>query len=212
MSTATDTHPSADRKLTLADISDLREYERERESFRAHIIELKKKRRVSVGPHVTLLFENRDTIRFQIQEMARVEKIFTDEGIEGELRVYNPLIPEPGMLSATLFVELTSDEDLREWLPRLVGVERSVVLRFGDHEVRCAPEAYHEAQLTRDEITASVHYVQFHVGAAALADLERVAAEGGSVSVVLDHPTYELEHAEELAASTVAELLDDLRE
>jgi hypothetical protein len=196
---------TADRKLTLADISDLRAYEREREEFRARIIELKKKRRVGLGPHVTLLFENRDTIRFQIQEMARVEKIFTDEGIEGELRVYNPLIPEPGSLSATLFVELTSDEDLREWLPRLVGIERAVVLRFGGHEVRCTPEAEHESQLTRDEITASVHYVQFHLTP------EQVAAFGdGPEELVLDHPAYELEHGEDLAPSTVAELRADL--
>jgi len=194
-----------DRRLTLADISDLRAYERERDEFRAHIIELKKKRRVGLGPHVTLLFENRDTVRFQIQEMARVEKIFTDEGIEGELRVYNPLIPEPGSLSATLFVELTSDEDLREWLPRLVGIERAVVLRFEDHEVRCTPEADHEAQLTRDEVTASVHYVQFHLTP------EQVAVFGdGPVELVLDHPTYLLEQAEELAPSTVAELRADL--
>ena len=192
---------TADRKLTLADISDLRAYEREREEFRARIIELKKKRRVGLGPHVTLLFENRDTI----QEMARVEKIFTDEGIEGELRVYNPLIPEPGSLSATLFVELTSDEDLREWLPRLVGIERAVVLRFGGHEVRCTPEAEHESQLTRDEITASVHYVQFHLTP------DQVAAFGdGPVELVLDHPAYELEHGEDLAPSTVAELHADL--
>ena len=82
-------------KLTLDDIADLRAYERERDRFRAHIIELKKRRRVPVGPFVTFLFENRETIRFQIQEMARVEKIITDEGIQHELDVYNPLIPTP---------------------------------------------------------------------------------------------------------------------
>ena len=96
------------RRLTLDDIADLRAYERERAEFSQHVIALKKRRRIHVGPHVTLLFENRDTIRFQIQEMARVEKILSDEGIEAELRAYNPLIPEPGTLSATLFVELTT--------------------------------------------------------------------------------------------------------
>ncbi len=119
------------RKLTLDDISDLRAYEREREAFRAHVIALKKRRRVSVGPFVTVVFENRDTIRFQIQEMARVEKLISDEAIEGELRAYNPLIPEPGELACTLFIELTSEVALREWLPRLVGIERSVELRIG---------------------------------------------------------------------------------
>src|SRR3954451_8240958 len=103
-------------KLTIEDIADLRAYERERADFRRSVIELKKRRRVHVGPVVTLLFENADTIRFQIQEMARAEKILTDEGIQTELDIYNPLIPSPGHLAATLFIELTSDAELREWL------------------------------------------------------------------------------------------------
>ena len=135
-------------KLTLDDIADLRAYERERDAFRARIIDLKKRRRVAVGPFVTLVFENRDTIRFQIQEMARVEHIATDEGIQAELDVYNPLIPEPGSLAATLFIELTSKDELVEWLPKLVGVERSVELRIGDEVVRARPEDAHEAVLT----------------------------------------------------------------
>ena len=122
-------------KLTIDDISDLRAYERERDDFRREVIDLKRRRRVPVGDILTLLFENSRTIRFQIQEMARIEKIISDEGIQTELRVYNPLIPEPGQLCATLFIELTSDEALREWLPKLVGIERSVGLRLPDGEV-----------------------------------------------------------------------------
>src|SRR5690606_28224213 len=114
------------------DIADFRAYERERNDFRAHIIDLKRRRRVPVGPFVTFVFENRDTIRFQIQEMARVERLYSDEQIETELRIYNPLIPEPGQLCATMFLELTSDAELREWLPKLVGIERSVALCIGD--------------------------------------------------------------------------------
>src|SRR3954463_2923435 len=119
-------------KLTTDDIVDLRAYERERESFRSQIIELKKRRRGPVGPIVTLVFENRETIRFQIQEMARAERMLRDEQIQGELDAYNPLIPEPGQLSATLFIELTSKAELMEWLPKLVGIERSVELVIGD--------------------------------------------------------------------------------
>jgi len=104
------------RELTLDDIADLRAYEREREEFRVRVKELKRRRRVSVGPIVTLVFENRDTVRFQVQEMARAERIHTDEGIQTELDMYNPLIPGRGRLSATLFVELTSKEALTEWL------------------------------------------------------------------------------------------------
>src|SRR5215207_6181907 len=120
------------RKLTLDDIADFRAYERERDEFRQKIIDLKRKRRVALGPFVTLLFENRDTIRFQIQEMARAERLFSDEQIETELAIYNPLVPGPGELAATLFIELTSKDQLMEWLPKLVGIERSIELVAGD--------------------------------------------------------------------------------
>ncbi len=195
-------------KLTLEDIADLRAYERERDEFRAHVIALKKRRRVHVGPVVTLLFENRDTIRFQIQEMARAERIFTDEGIETELRVYNPLIPEPGHLAATLFIELTSDEQLREWLPRLVGIERQLELRIGAGDdvrvVRCVVDADHARQLTRDEITASVHYVHFDLDPAAVEDFA-----AGPVTLAVTHEQYAYET--ELSPETRDELLADLR-
>jgi hypothetical protein len=195
-------------KLTLADISDLRAYERERDDFRRQVIALKKLRRIHVGPIITFVFENRDTIRFQIQEMARAEKIISDEGIETELRVYNPLIPEPGHLAATMFIELTSDEQLREWLPKLVGVEQRVVLRIGQGpdavDVRCVVDADHEKQLTRDEVTASVHYVHFDLTPD---QIGRFATS--PVSLCVDHAAYE--HEVELGAATRAELLGDLR-
>jgi len=192
-------------KLTLEDIADLRAYERGRDDFRRHVIALKKKRRVPVGPHVTFLFENRDTIRFQIQEMARAEKILTDEGIQTELDIYNPLIPEPGHLCATLFIELTNDADLREWLPRLVGIERSVALRLpGGRVVTAAPDPAHAEQLTRDGITASVHYLGF---ALAEDDVAAVRA-GGPVALAVAHPNHP--HQVELDASTLEELAKDL--
>jgi hypothetical protein len=151
-------------KLTLDDIADARAYERERETFRDHVIALKKRRRVGVGPIITFVFESRDTIRFQIQEMARAERILTDDGIQTELDIYNPLIPEAGQLSATMFLELRSKDELETWLPKLVGIERSVELRIGDGiTVPSIPESGHAAQLTREDTTASVHYLQFHL-------------------------------------------------
>ena len=196
------------RKLTLDDISDLRQYEREREEFRTHVIALKKRRRVGIGPFVTVVFENRDTIRFQIQEMARVEKLISDEAIEGELRAYNPLVPEPGELACTLFIELTSEPALREWLPRLVGIEKSLELRIGAGvdriAVPCIPDEDHAEQLTREEITASVHYLHFRLDPA---QVESVAT--GPVELAVVHPEYE--HATALSEGTVAELLADLR-
>jgi hypothetical protein len=199
-----------DRRLTLADIEDIRAYERGREAFREQIIELKRKRRVPVGPLVTLLFENRQTIRFQVQEMARIERMTTDAQIQGELDVYNPLIPAPGELSATMFVELTSEEALRQWLSKLVGIERSVELRIGEEQgrplavVSSVPDATHAHALTREDVTSSVHYVRLPVGHSLL---ERFAA--GPVTLAVAHPEYSEETL--LSDETRDELVGDLR-
>jgi hypothetical protein len=196
---------ASDRKLTLADIADQRAYERERPDFLRHIIQLKARRRVGVGPYVTFLFENRDTVRFQVQEMARVEKLISDAAVSNELDIYNPLVPGPGQLCATMFVELTSDELLREWLPKLVGIERSPLLRLDDHrEVRCVVEEQHERRLTRDDITSTVHYLRFE-----LSDAEVNAFLAGPVTLALDHDAYH--ESVGLSAETVVELASDLQ-
>ena len=205
---STQTPTSPPRRLTVGDIADQRAYERERAEFRASVIALKKRRRVHVGPIVTFVFENRDTIRFQIQEMARAERILTDEGIQTELDIYNPLIPEPGHVSATMFIELTSDPELREWLPKLVGIETRIELRLGlgdDREaVPCVVDPEHAKQLTREEITASVHYVHFDLTPA---QVERFGRD--PVFLAVTHPAYE--HETPLEAATIEELLADLR-
>jgi hypothetical protein len=193
------------RRLTLDDIADARAYERERDEFRRRVIALKKKRRIAVGPFVTLVFENRDTIRFQIQEMARVEKLYSDEAILHELDTYNPLIPDPGALSATLFVELTSKDDLMEWLPKLVGIETAVELRLGatGDVVRDEVDEEHAEQLTREDVTASVHYVRFR-----LTPAQVDAFSSGPVELAIVHPNYE--HVTALSDDTRAELAGDL--
>lgn len=193
------------RKLTLDDITDLRAYERERPEFRARVMEIKRRRRVELGTFVSVMFENRETMRLQVQEMARAETILTDDGIQAELDAYNPLIPEPGQLCATMFIELTSDEAMREWLPKLVGIERSLVLRVADgSEVRAITDEDHAAQLTREHVTAAVHYVRFEFSA------EQVdAAAAGPITLACEHPAYREEVV--LSDVTVAELLADLR-
>ncbi|MDA0370418.1 MAG: DUF3501 family protein [Actinomycetota bacterium] len=193
------------RKLTLDDILDLRAYERTRDEFRRQIIDLKARRRLMLGTFVSIVFENRETIRSQIQEMARAEKLSTDEEIQIELDIYNPMIPEPGRLCATLFIELTNDDSMREWLPRLVGMERSIAIRLCDgSEIRSYPESQHENQLTREDTTSAVHYLHFDVTEA---QIETLASSGGVL--VCDHPDYQEEI--DLSASNVAELVADLR-
>lgn len=199
------------RRLSLDDIADARAYEREREQFRARIIELKKKRRVPVGPVVTVVFENRDTIRFQIQEMARAERLLSDEAIQVELDTYNPLIPDPGELSASLYIELTSRAEMEHWLPRLVGIERAVRLEIttpetngsGPEIVPCQVDEAHAANLTRATVTAAVHFVRF---SPTEVQIERF--RDGDVALAVDHPEYQERTA--LGPETIASLLGDL--
>lgn len=195
--------PTGSRKLTLADIADVRAYERERDALRAEVIAVKQRRRISLGTIVTITFENRVTMRHQVQEMARVEKLVTDEAIQEELDIYNTMIPEPGQLCATVFLELTSDDQLREWLPKLVGVERSFVFRLPDGStVRSVTEEQHESQLTRADVTAAVHYIRFEFTP------DQVAAFGEGTVLAVDHPGYQ--EQVELLPATVAELRTDL--
>jgi hypothetical protein len=175
--------------LTLDDIADQRAYERERDAFRARVIAVKKLRRVSVGPVITLTFESRLTMRFQVQEMARAEKMFSDEQIQHELDVYNRLLPAAGELSATLFLELTTEAQLRTWLPILVGVERACELRIGAgpaaEVIASTPDQEYEANLTRPETTSAVHYVRFHFTPPQVA-----AFQSQPVYLAVNHPGY----------------------
>ena len=190
--------------LTLADVLDLRAYERVRGDYRARVIARKRDRRVALGPIMTLVFECLDTVRFQVQEMARVEKIISDEAIQVELDIYNRLLPGVRELSATLFIELTSDEELRHWLPRLVGIERQIALDIGGTLVRSEPEAEHGAALTRETVTPAVHYLRFPFTEA------QVEAFGAAAEVALvsTHPAYEARAV--LPPPVQAELLGDL--
>ena len=200
------------RKLTVDDIAELRAYERERAEFRARIIALKRRRRIGLGDLLTITFENTDTMRFQIQEMARAEKMLTDAQIEHEVATYNELIPGPGELSGTLFVELTSEELLREWLPKFVGIQRAISFEVGSGTGMSVSPAIpeDEERLTRDDITTTVHYLKFRFTPEQQAAFTAGSAEGeaeGIVRIVVDHPEYRA--AVELSAEQKAELASD---
>ncbi len=192
------------RKLTIDDIKDLREYERERDEFRQHIVDMKKRRRVQLGDLLTITFENTDTMRFQIQEMARIERMLTDEQILQEVETYNQLIPAANELSGTLFVEIDNKERLYEWLPKLVGIQRAVSIWLHDgSSVPSIPED--EERLTREDTTTTVHYLRFRFSP------EKINAfAAGPVLVVVDHPNYDA--VVELSEEQRSELLGDLRD
>ena len=135
-----------------------------------------------------MLFENTETMRWQVQEMARAERMLRDEQIAHEVETYNKLIPDAGELSGTLFLELTSDDALREWLPKLVGIEFHIAVALPDGSlVPGRPSDEDEERLTRDDTTAAVHYLRFR-----FAPEQVQAFREGPVRVVVDHPEYDV--------------------
>lgn len=190
------------RKLTIDDIKDQRAYERERPEFRSRIIAMKKRRRIGLGDLLTITFENTDTMRFQVQEMARVERMISDEQIQHEVSTYNELVPDDGELAATLFIEITDKERLYEWLPKLVGIQRAVSIWLPDGSAVPA-DPLDEERLTREETTTTVHYLKFRFTPEQVTALKEQGAR-----IVVDHPHYDA--VVELSDEQRAELVGDL--
>ena len=172
------------QKLTTADIKDMRAYERERDEFRRHIIDLKRRRRVALGTLMSLVFENTDTMRWQVQEMARVERMLRDEQIAHEIETYNELVPDDGELSATLFIEVTDADALREWLPKLTRIQNHIAIEVAG-DVVPAVEVDVERLTREEEITSTVHYLRF-----AFTDAQREAFATGPVAIAVEHSAY----------------------
>lgn len=169
-------------KIVLADILGFSAYEKVRRKFREDIIEKKKKRRVSVGDKVSIVFENRDTVIFQIQEMLRAERIGDLDKIREEIAVYNELIPDPGELSATLFLEIEDQTHLRDELLKFLGIDETVSLKIGDRVIR---GKFEEGRSKEDKISA-VQYVRFPFDAEA----RQAFVTGEQAELVIDHPGY----------------------
>ena len=120
--------------LTKESLWSLEEYSNRREEFRQKVLDYKKVRRIQLGDHLYLMFEDETTIKYQIQEMLRIEKIFDSSGIQDELDAYNPLIPDGDNLKCTMLIQYEDPEERKEWLSKLVGVEDKVWLQVGDNE------------------------------------------------------------------------------
>ncbi len=181
----------------------LEAYARERDAFRAKVMEHKKHRTVRLGEHLTLQFEDELTIRYQVQEMLRIERIFEEEGIEHELATYNPLVPDGTNWKATMLIEYPEVEERRRMLGLLRGIEERVWVQVDGYE-RVYAIADEDLERETEEKTSSVHFLRFELAAPMR---ERLRA-GAGVSVGLDHAQYRVQAR--LASQTRDALAADL--
>ncbi|MEK7206914.1 MAG: DUF3501 family protein [Pseudomonadota bacterium] len=173
------------KKLNRDDLFPLEKYAEIRPQFRAQVMAHKKNRHVAIGPHATLYFEDRLTMQYQVQEMLRVERIFEAEGINDELGVYNPLIPDGSNWKATFMVEYDDIEDRRVALKKLKGVENRVWVKVAGFEpVR--PIADEDLEREDAEKTSSVHFLRFEL----MPDMVKAVKQGAAISMGIDHPAY----------------------
>jgi hypothetical protein len=177
-------------KIERDSLMTLEAYARARKDFRAKVIAHKRDRKVPLGEHITLIFEDELTIRYQIQEMLRVERIFEEEGIQAELDAYNPLIPDGRNLKATMMIEFPDVEERKRALARLKGVEDRVWI-----QVEGCPKVYAIADEDLDRETAdktsSVHFLRFEL----TDEMAKALKYGVGLGIGVDHPAYSAEIA-----------------
>ncbi len=172
-------------QLSRDDLYSLEEYAAKRPEFRARVMEHKKRRRLPLGKHATLYFEDALTMQYQVQEMLRIERIFEAAGIQEELDVYNPLIPDGTNWKATFMVEYSDPEERKVKLAELIGVERALYVQVADFD-RVHPVANEDLERETEDKTSSVHFVRFELTPEMIA-----AAKGGAViRAGIDHPAY----------------------
>ena len=181
----------------------LEAYARERDAFRARVMEHKKRRTVHLGDHLTLLFEDELTIRYQVQEMLRIERIFEEAGIQGELDAYNPLVPDGTNWKATMLIEYPDVDQRKRMLERLKGIEREVWVQVqgftGVHAI-----ADEDLERETEEKTSSVHFLRFEL----TPEMCLALGKGAGLAVGVDHPEYRarIELAPDVRAALAADV------
>ena len=174
--------------LKREDLFSLEEYAEQRSNIRKSVMNVKKLREVSLGEHIRLLFENHQTVQYQIQEMLRIEKIFEADGIQDELDVYNSLIPDGSNLKATMMIEYTDAAERTKALSNLIGVEKSIYFQVGNHQnvyAICNEDLERET----DEKTSSVHFMRFEFDQSMIVDFYK----GAKIKIGVSHPNYNCE-------------------
>ena len=193
------------KKLSRSDLFPLEAYSVERPDFRARVLAHKANRRVEIGPHATLYFENALTMQYQVQEMLRIERIFEADQIQEELDAYNPLIPDGTNLKATFMLEYPEVEERREALARLLGIEKAVWLEVNGNE-RIRPVANEDLERETSDKTSAVHFLRFELSPQDISGLK------GSAPVLfgIDHREYS--HHVEISTDVQQALAADLQD
>jgi hypothetical protein len=184
-----------------SEILELGEYEEVREHFRRRVIELKRLRRVAVGGNLTVLFENRDTVLYQIQEMIRTERITREDAILHEIETYNELLPAKGELSATIFIEFPERTERERMLAALAGIEDKFYLEVDGTRF----PARNETRGGLPDRTTAVHYVKYPLAESAV---EAIGSARATVVLGVDHPAYRAQAT--LLRRTIEEIANDL--
>lgn len=174
--------------LTREDLWSLEQYADERPAFRSRVMEHKKHRQLALGEHARLYFEDALTIKYQIQEMLRIERVFEAAGINEELEAYNPLIPDGHNWKATFMIEYPDPQIRAQRLAQMIGIEDKVWLQVGDAE-RIYPIADEDLDRSTADKTSSVHFLRFEL----TPDMIRAAHGGAPMYAGVDHPAYSIE-------------------
>ena len=192
-------------QITRDSLMTLESYSRERPQFRARVMAHKKDRTLHLGDHVTLIFEDELTIRYQVQEMLRAERIFEEAGIQEELDAYNPLVPDGANWKATMMIEYPDVEERARMLARLIGIEDRVWVQVEGHP-RVYAIADEDLERENAEKTSAVHFLRFELEPA----MAGAAKRGARLAVGVDHPQYRAA-IEDLPHAVRASLAGDLQ-
>lgn len=174
--------------LTRADLWSLEDYAQRRNAFRTEVMAHKKTRQLPLGENARLYFEDETTIRYQIQEILRIEKTFEAEGIEEELSAYNPLIPDGHNWKATFMIEFGDPTERAHHLARMIGIENAVWMQVGDG-ARITPIADEDLERETEEKTSSVHFLRFELTPEQVLQMK----SGATLYAGIDHPAYTIE-------------------
>ena len=190
--------------ITPESLMSLEQYSKARKEFRAKVLAHKKHRTIQLGDHITLVFEDELTMRYQVQEMLRVERIFEEQGILDELGAYNPLVPDGSNWKATMLIEYPDLEERKVALAKMIGVEDRVWMRVGAHQ-KVYAIADEDLDRENDEKTSAVHFLRFELDA----PMKHALKSGEALAVGVDHPAYSAMR-DPAPAETRSSLLSDL--